>query len=139
MILTAHIALLAAEVLKLRKQYDRKETEQNTTRETLDYSLAVVGKMAELVRNFSYSNTMHIMSIHRHYQNLLNKEREANMELRNEHAEWQGRLGGVAQNVRMALRHVSDVEDQAWIHELKAENRILKKHIGLPVEPEEDE
>jgi hypothetical protein len=139
MTLPAHVALLAAEVLKLRKKYDRKENEQTATRETLDYSLAVVGKMAELVRNFSYSNTMHIMSIHRHYQNLLNKERESNMELRNEHAEWQGRLGGVAHNVRMALRRVSDVEDQAWIHELKAENRILKKHIGLPVEPEDDE
>lgn len=95
-----------------------------------------------LVRNFSHNNTQAIINIHRSYHEQLDAERQTNMDLRNEHFEWQARLMNLAALLREAYRESTNEEaltEVALIAGLRSENRALRRHIGLPVDDSDDE
>ncbi|KAI9886945.1 MAG: hypothetical protein M1823_001237 [Watsoniomyces obsoletus] len=95
-----------------------------------------------LVRNFSQSNTQTIINIHRTYHEQLDAERQTNMDLRNEHFEWQARLMNLAGLLREAYRESTNDEaltEVALIAGLRSEVRALRRHIGLPVDDSDEE
>lgn len=73
-----------------------------------------------------------MLAIHKHYQSLLEQERNTSMQLRLEHAEWQAGLGKVSDLARKALNEKSETEAPlvAEIKDLKEENRILRRLVG---------
>ncbi|KAI9893919.1 MAG: hypothetical protein M1814_005472 [Vezdaea aestivalis] len=126
----AQIAELAGELLTAQNTLTRKERELGNTKELLEEALTCLSKILEMVRKFAYENQMHIAGIHRSYQGHLNREREINMELRNQEME---RLAGIAR-IGGYVREMSRIEsERPWHAEmaaLKEENRILKLTLG---------
>lgn len=90
-----------------------------------------------------YAHQQHdaIVALHAHYNALLEKERQQNLELRLEHQEWQAGLGRVAQFARHALKESanSDLGYERKIRELKAENRMLRRLANWEEASDSDE
>jgi hypothetical protein len=83
---------------------------------------------------------MATIAIHRPYNDMLEQERAQNLELRQEHAEWQARLG----NLSKMLREFSQASvDEAGMSKerdywaLRYENNSLRRMLGFPVEDDE--
>lgn len=85
--------------------------------------------MLDKLRPYAHQQHDAIVALHAHYNALLEKERQANLELRLEHQEWQAGLGRVAQYARHALKESADagLGYERRIRELKAENRMLRR------------
>src|SRR5947207_1199871 len=69
-----------------------------------DYE-STLGKITDMIRNYAHENSMATIAIHRQYNDMLEQERAQNLELRQEHAEWQARLV----NLSKMLRELSQV------------------------------
>jgi hypothetical protein len=116
-------------------------TSSNTALQVLltDYENALT-LLLDKLRPYAYNQTSSILTLHKHYQRLLEEERGVSMQLRLEHAEWQAGLGRVAEYARTALKSQgeSEAELQREIRGLKEENRVLRGLCGWE-EREEDE
>jgi len=107
---------------------------------TADYE-SVLANVMDKIRHYAYEHTSTIVALHKHYNNLLEKERETNLGLRLEHAEWQRGLGRVMENARGALREGVE-EGLAGVRrcrELRGENRVLRRLVGWEVSDDDDE
>ncbi|KAF2740256.1 hypothetical protein EJ04DRAFT_425350, partial [Polyplosphaeria fusca] len=96
-----------------------------------DYENALT-LLLDKLRPYAYNQTQAVVSLHKHYQDLLQTERKANLDMRLEHAEWQAGLGRVAKYARLALESQSEGETP-WkkeVKELKEENRVLRRLAG---------
>ncbi|KAL0254575.1 hypothetical protein SLS55_010053 [Diplodia seriata] len=89
-------------------------------------SLALV---VEKLRPYAHQQHDAMLALHAHYNALLERERQANLELRLDHQDWQAGLGRVAQYARHALKESADagLGYERKIRELKAENRMLRR------------
>ncbi|KAF2748583.1 hypothetical protein M011DRAFT_466382 [Sporormia fimetaria CBS 119925] len=108
----------------------------NTTNTALrdlltDYENAIT-LLLDKLRPYAYNQTQTVLSLHKHYQELLDKERSAAMQVRLEHADWQAGLGRVAEYARAALanQNEADLPLRKEIKELKEENRVLRRLAG---------
>ncbi|KAF2269822.1 hypothetical protein CC78DRAFT_539746 [Lojkania enalia] len=132
-------ATRAAEISALQSQLSAANTtisdlqSSNTALATLvtDYENALA-LMLEKLRPYAYNQTQAILSLHKHYQTLLDQERATSMQLRIEHGEWQKGLGRVAKYARDAFNAQMDEEMpyKRELKELKDENRVLRKLAG---------
>ncbi|KAF2689259.1 hypothetical protein K458DRAFT_413553 [Lentithecium fluviatile CBS 122367] len=108
-------------------------TQSNNTLQTLltDYENALT-LLLDKLRPYAYNQTQAILSLHKHYNGLLDQERATSMQLRLEHAEWQAGLGRVADYARGALATSGEVERglKGEIRELREENRVLRRLAG---------
>jgi len=108
-------------------------TQSNTTLSTLltDYENALT-LLLDKLRPYAFNQTQAILSLHKHYNGLLDQERATSMQLRLEHAEWQAGLGRVAEYARGALATSGEVERglKGDIRELREENRVLRRLAG---------
>jgi hypothetical protein len=88
--------------------------------------------LLDKLRPYAYNQTQAILALHKHYQDLLEKERATNMQVRLEHAEWQAGLGRVAEYARLALKVQSEGELglERERRGLKEENRVLRRLAG---------
>ena len=113
----------------------------NTALQSLltDYENALT-LLLDKLRPYAYNQTSSILTLHKHYQRLLEEERGVSMQLRLEHAEWQAGLGRVAKYARLALESQSGGEQSRLreLKEMKEENRVLRGLCGWE-EREEDE
>ncbi|GME48358.1 Glutamyl-trna reductase [Neofusicoccum parvum] len=126
----------AAEINNLRAQLQSAHTSissldtQNAALRSLlqDYETSL-SLVLEKLRPYAHQQHDAIVALHAHYNTLLEKERQANLELRLEHQEWQAGLGRVAQYARHALKESADagLGYERKIRELKAENRMLRR------------
>ena len=99
-------------------------------------------RVVEQIRMYSHDNTMATLAIHRSYTDQLAAERATNLEIRQEHFEWQSRLRRLSTILREAYRESLDEDaltEISLIVELKNENRLLRRIIGLPVDPDSDD
>ncbi|KAF1836317.1 hypothetical protein BDW02DRAFT_494006 [Decorospora gaudefroyi] len=96
-----------------------------------DYESALT-LLLDKLRPYAYSQTSAMLSLHKHYQTLLDQERSTSMGLRLEHAEWQAGLSRVADNARNALKMQGEVEEglRGRCRELGEENRMLRRMVG---------
>lgn len=138
----------AAEIANLQSQVSSAQktisdlAASNTTLQTLltDYENTLSMVMDKL-RPYAEAQTLSILSLHKHYQGLLEQERATSMQLRLEHAEWQAGLGRAAEYARTALKLQSEADRplRAEIQELKEENRVLRRLAGWEERPDSDE
>lgn len=84
------------------------------------------------LRPYAFNHQQAIIAIHKHYNTMLEQERQEKLEQSLEHARWQAGLGRVAESARQALR--AQNEDSlpyvSKIAELKHENKILRRLVG---------
>lgn len=128
-----------AEINSLRTQLQSAQTKisslegQNGALQSLvqDYEGSVTA-ILEKLRPFTFRHEQAILALHTHYNNLLEKERQQNLELRLEHQEWQAGLGRAATFARAALKESSEASlpHERKIKELKAENKLLRRLAG---------
>ena len=108
-------------------------TSQNSAMATLltDYENSIT-MLLDKLRPYAYNHTQATVSLHKHYQGLLEQERATSMQLRLEHAEWQAGLGRVAEYARGALKVQGESERglRGEIKGLKEENRVLRRLAG---------
>ncbi|KAI9664385.1 MAG: hypothetical protein M1831_002318 [Alyxoria varia] len=106
----------------------------------LDYETTLEDCMRR-VRNYAYEHAKATVATHKHYAALLEQEREANLQLRLEHGQWQASMGRAAEWARKALRErseeVSPLERRN--KELRVENKALRKMVGWDVRDDESE
>ncbi|PSN66115.1 hypothetical protein BS50DRAFT_407031 [Corynespora cassiicola Philippines] len=129
----------AAEIQNLQSQLTSAQrtvsdlTDANTELTSLntDYQNALAHLLDKL-RPYAYNQTQAILSLHKHYQGLIEQERATSMQLRLEHAEWQAGLGRVADYARQALKaqNEGDLSLQKELKEVKEENRVLRRLAG---------
>ncbi|KAI9835982.1 MAG: hypothetical protein M1837_003549 [Sclerophora amabilis] len=101
---------------------------------------AGVGKILEMVRNYSYEHNQALNGTHRYYMNELARERQENINLQQQHFETQAGLRKVAGILREGIRQSDEELDQiSIIAGLRRENRCLRQLVGWPVEDEEEE
>lgn len=135
-----------AEVQNLTSQLSSAQTQiselnssnTNLTNLITDYENALT-LLLDKLRPYAYNQTQNMLSLHKHYQDLLEKERASSMQIRLEHAEWQAGLGRVAEYARLALKAQSENEMpfKREVKELKEENRVLRRLAGWEDRPEE--
>lgn len=108
-------------------------TSSNTALTNLitDYENALT-LLLDKLRPYAYNQTQAMVALHKHYQDLLEKERATSMQIRLEHAEWQAGLGRVAEYARLALKVQSEEElpYKTELKDLKEENRVLRRLAG---------
>ncbi|KAF2462262.1 hypothetical protein BDY21DRAFT_389841 [Lineolata rhizophorae] len=96
-----------------------------------DYENALALTLDKL-RPFAHAHTQALLATHAHYHSLLEQERQANLDLRVEHAEWQAGLGRVAKWARLAMREAQEGNagwERRW-REVRTENRVLRRLVG---------
>ena len=96
-----------------------------------DYENALTHLLDKL-RPYAYTQTKTNLSLHKHYNDLLERERASSMQMRLEHAEWQAGLGKAADWARRALEAQSKGE-MGYVREIRAlreENRVLRRLAG---------
>ncbi|OAG09580.1 uncharacterized protein CC84DRAFT_1193345 [Paraphaeosphaeria sporulosa] len=139
-------ATRAAEVTQLQSSLHNAQsristlTSQNSTLATLltDYENALT-LLLDKLRPYAYTQTQAILSLHKHYQGLLEQERATSMQLRLEHSEWQAGLGRVAEYARGSLKAQGESERglRSEIKGLKEENRVLRRLAGWEEKPDD--
>ena len=102
---------------------------------------ASLGDVTARVRQHAYDNQNHIISIHAHYNALLEQSRNETIQAQLIHQEWQSRLLGLSKNLRAAQRALSDGEHKHMrkIHGLKSENAVLRRLAGWEEAEETDD
>ncbi|KAF2084637.1 hypothetical protein K490DRAFT_19925, partial [Saccharata proteae CBS 121410] len=145
---TAAARQSAAELLALRTQLHSTQAQlaasesQTAGLRSLvqDYETNLTG-ILEKLRPYAYRQHDAILALHAHYNGLLDKERQQNLELRLEYHEWQQGLGRVAQYARAALKEANDgtLPHETKIKQLKAENKLLRRLAGWEEAPDSDD
>ncbi|KZF19637.1 hypothetical protein L228DRAFT_285581 [Xylona heveae TC161] len=137
----AKIAELETRIAAKDRDIEALNNENNEMANLLAQYEAGIGRVTEMVRHHCFTESLRNIAIHQHYNEQLTVERQENLQLRLEHADWQGRLGNLAENVRLAYRHASETDNETirTIAELRNENRVLRLLHGLPVDESDDE
>lgn len=96
-----------------------------------DYENALT-LLLDKLRPYAYTQTQAMVSLHKHYQTLLEQERDTSMQMRVEHADWQAGLGRVAEYARQALKlqNEGELPYRRELQALKEENRVLRRLAG---------
>lgn len=92
------------------------------------------------IRSYCYSQQQHNIQLHQHYTQLLNESRRETVEAQIVHQEWQARLQGLSESLRVTMREREEerLSDKGVIAGLREENRVLRKIAGWQPAPEED-
>ncbi|GAB7359385.1 hypothetical protein MBLNU230_g6036t1 [Neophaeotheca triangularis] len=92
------------------------------------------------IRSYCYAQQQHTTQLHQHYTQLLNDSRRETVEAQIVHQEWQARLQGLSQSLRLTMREREEdrLGDKGVIAGLREENRILRKIAGWEPAHEED-
>ncbi|KAL9051555.1 MAG: hypothetical protein Q9162_005947 [Coniocarpon cinnabarinum] len=136
------------EISSLRSQLHAAQTQVLVLTEELhsqaalndEYVVFLHGIMQKL-RGYAVSHSSTLLAVHAHYNRALEEERNANLQLRIEHGDWQQSLGRMTDWARKALKERADETDgsERRIREVNAENRILRKLVGWQVSPEDND
>lgn len=129
---------MQAQNSNLQRRLAELEQQNEAYSETNQEYERAITHVLDKLRPFAYNHAQAIISIHAHYNNLLERERQEKMEQNLEHAKWQAGLQNVARYARMALTAQNDegLPHLSKIRELKNENKVLRKLAGW--EPVED-
>lgn len=97
--------------------------------------------MKDGVHEYAKAHSDSINSWHSHYNGIIQQERDANLQLRLEHGEWQAGLGRATEFARKALRASSEETAplEGKIRGLKCENRVLRRLLRWEVETDSED
>ncbi|KAK2807965.1 hypothetical protein FQN50_005207 [Emmonsiellopsis sp. PD_5] len=105
-----------------------------------EYETAV-GTMVEQIRHYCQNNNMHYLAQKRHYNNLLQAERDAHLESRLDRDNWHAKAMRCAEMIRTAYRLRCEEEEVPIriISGLQNEVRAYRNALGMdPEKPEEE-
>lgn len=93
------------------------------------------------VRDYTSQCNQAMFSWHHHYNDLLQKEKDANLAMRLEHSRWQEGLGRALEYSRLALRARTEELEPYEIEraELRTQNKCYRRLLGLSVAESDDE
>lgn len=116
-------------------------SEQSNNTELIGKYEDALGTATEQIRNYCNDNHMHYLAQSRHYNNLLQAEKDEHLQSRLDRDYWHAQTLKICEMVRIAHRLRMD----EWGDELKVvsglqnEVRVLRKALGLDVEKPEEE
>ncbi|KAJ5793832.1 hypothetical protein N7457_000431 [Penicillium paradoxum] len=100
-----------------------------------------VGVMVDQIRNYCQNNNMHYLAQKRHYNNLLQAERDAHLESRLDRDYWHAQTMKCAEMIRTAYRLKCEEDDVPTrvISGLQNEVRAYRFALGMEAEKPEEE
>jgi hypothetical protein len=100
-----------------------------------------VGVMVEQIRNYCQNNNMHYLAQKKHYNNLLQSERDAHLESRLDRDYWHAQTMKCTEMIRNAYRLSCEADDTPTriISGLQNEVRAYRFALGMEAEKPEDE
>ena len=94
-----------------------------------------------MVRNYSYNNNMEKIAIRKHYNKILQDEKDAHLDARLEKDDWHAKFMRCVEMLRTAHRLRCDEEEEPTtiIAGLQNEVRVYRDALGMEPEKFEDE
>ena len=117
------------------------EHEQAENIELIGQYENALGSATESIRKYCTDNDLKYLSQRRHYNNLLQAEKDEHLQSRLERDRWQAETLRVCEMIRTAHRLRNDEfgEEIRVISGLQSEVRVLRRVIGLEAEAPEEE
>lgn len=137
----ARIAELERALAKEKRLTEILKREQVENTKLIGEYEAAVGTMVEQIRNYCQNNNMHFLSQKRHYNNLLQAERDAHLESRLDRDYWHTQTLKCAEMIRTAYRLRCEEEEVPIrvVAGLQNEVRAYRNALGMePEKPEEE-
>ncbi|KAL3247346.1 hypothetical protein ABHI18_012435 [Aspergillus niger] len=137
----ARITELERALAKERRLVEVLRTEQAENAKLIGEYEATLGTMVEQIRNYCQNNNMHYLSQKRHYNNLLQAERDSHLESRLDRDYWHAQTMKCAEMIRTAYRLRSEEEELPIriVAGLQNEVRAYRNALGMEPERPEDE
>jgi hypothetical protein len=138
---TARIRELELELAKANRTIDTYRHEQGeNTALIADYENAL-GIATDQIRNYCCDNNDRYLAQRRHYNGLLQAEKDEHLQSRMERDEWHAKCMKVCEMIRTAYRLRCEEwnEELSVISGLQGEVRILRKCLGMEEEKAEEE
>lgn len=129
------------QLLKANRAIELLKSEQTSNTELIAKYEDAVGTCTEQIRSYCTDNNMNYLAQRRHYNNLLQAEKDEHLQSRLDRDYWHAQTLKVCEMLRTAYRLRTD----EWGTELKVisglqnEVRVLRKALGLEVENPKDE
>ena len=137
----ARIAELERALAKERRLVEVLKREQVENTKLIGEFETAMGTMVEQIRNYCQNNNMQYLAQKRHYNNLLQAERDAHLESRLDRDYWHAQTMRCAEMIRTAYRLRCEEEDLPTriISGLQNEVRAYRNALGMdPEKPEEE-
>ncbi|KAL2871763.1 uncharacterized protein BJX67DRAFT_86570 [Aspergillus lucknowensis] len=138
---SARIAELERALAKEKRTVEILKNEQVENTKLIGEYEAAVGTMVEQIRNYCHNNNMHYLAQKRHYNNLLQAERDAHLESRLDRDHWHAQTMKCAEMIRTAYRLRCEEEELPIriVAGLQNEVRAYRNALGMePEKPEEE-
>ncbi|KAL2006400.1 hypothetical protein VTN00DRAFT_9068 [Thermoascus crustaceus] len=137
----ARIAELERALAKERRLVEILKREQAENTKLIGEYETAVGTMVEQIRNYCQNNNMHFLAQKRHYNNLLQAERDAHLQSRLDRDYWHAQTMKCAEMIRTAYRLRCEEEELPIriVAGLQNEVRAYRNALGMePEKPEEE-
>ncbi|KAJ5771297.1 uncharacterized protein N7511_003348 [Penicillium nucicola] len=139
--LTARIAELERALAKEKSVSANHKAHRHENWDMILEFQTAVGVMVEQIRNYCQNNNMHYLAQKRHYNNLLQAERDAHLESRLDRDHWHAQFLNCASVIRTAHRMRCEEDDLPTkiISGLQNEVRAYRFALGMEAEAKEEE
>ncbi|PYH48437.1 uncharacterized protein BP01DRAFT_389061 [Aspergillus saccharolyticus JOP 1030-1] len=137
----ARIAELERALAKEKRLTEILRNEQVENTKLIGEYEAAVGVMVEQIRNYCQNNNLHYLAQKRHYNNLLQAERDSHLESRLDRDYWHAQTMKCAEMIRTAYRLRCEEEETPIriVAGLQNEVRAYRNALGMePEKPEEE-
>ncbi|KAA6412366.1 MAG: hypothetical protein FRX48_03356 [Lasallia pustulata] len=140
--------ITAARIADLNRQISVEQSkvrilmrEQHENTKLIGEYETAVGNIVEMVRNYSYNNNMEKIAIRKHYNKILQDEKDAHLDARLERDDWHAKFMRCVEMLRTAHRLRCDEEEEPTIliAGLQNEVRVYRDALGMEPEKFEDE
>ncbi|BDD59810.1 hypothetical protein MAP00_004997 [Monascus purpureus] len=137
----ARIADLERALAREKRVVEILKHEQTENIKLIGEYEAAMGVMVEQIRNYCQNNNMHFLAQKRHYNNLLQAERDAHLQSRLDRDYWHSQTMKCAEMIRTAYRLRCEEEELPLriVSGLQNEVRAYRQALGMePEKPEEE-
>ncbi|OAX80417.1 hypothetical protein ACJ72_05252 [Emergomyces africanus] len=137
----ARIAELERSLAREKSLVEALKREQVENTKLIGEYETAVGTMVEQIRHYCQNNNMHYLAQKRHYNNLLQAERDAHLESRLDRDNWHAKAMRCSEMIRTAYRLRCEEEEAPIrvISGLQNEVRAYRNALGMePEKPEEE-
>lgn len=137
----SQIRKLEMQLLKANRAIEVLKSEQSNNTELIGKYEDALSTSTEQIRNYCTENNMNYLAQRRHYNNLLQAEKDEHLHSRLDRDYWHAQTLKVCEMLRTAHRLRMDEwgDDLTVISGLQNEVRVLRKALGLDAEKPEEE
>ena len=137
----ARVADLQRQLSNAKNTIEKLNYERREDLKLLKEYEAGVGHITEMVRNYAYTRETELLRVEKHYNGLLQVERDAHLASRLEGLQWQEKFVDIVGKMRHAYRLRCDEDDVPIrvVAGLQNEVRAYRNAMGMEPERFEDE